>query len=251
MVAGMPPPPFTPSSISGLKFWVQADNLSLSDGDPVATWTDLSGVGNTVTAASTARPTYKTNIQNSKPIVRFDGSANVMNKASFSGVDGLTGMTIFLVVKEAALTINKVYLTKWDYASQGSWAFQTGDGSSDQVTGYIADSITDTGTNHNQSNDANLTTAFYILAMVYDGSQSAANRLQFYKNGTLLTTTNVGTIPTSLTTCTADFRVGQFGGALTRNFNGDFGEIEIFNSALSSTNMTNMWTYLNARWAAY
>jgi hypothetical protein len=244
---------FSPVDISGLKLWVKADDLEgYLDGDPVGTWPDVSGVGNDLTSSSTARPVFKTAIQNGLSILRFDGSNDVMSKASFSGVDGVSGMTVFLIVKQASLSTNQVYVSKWDYATQGSWAFQTGDGSSSEVTAYIADNIIDAGVNHNQSSGAGITSAFYLIEMVYDGSQgTAADRVKFYVNGVLQTNSASGTLPTSLTTCTADFRVGQFGGALTRNYNGDFGEILVYNSALGSTNRGLVETYLNAKWAVY
>src|SRR5690348_4328042 len=83
---------FSPTDISGLKLWVKADQIGgLSDGDPVSTWSDQSGVGNDMTSSGSNRPTYKTGILNSFPIVRFDGSDDFLEKSSFSGVDGVSG----------------------------------------------------------------------------------------------------------------------------------------------------------------
>ena len=68
------PPPFTPASVAGLKVWLKADVLALSDGAAVSSWTDSSGLANHATqGTSGARPIYKTNIVNAKPVVRFDG----------------------------------------------------------------------------------------------------------------------------------------------------------------------------------
>ena len=251
LIRKTPPPGFSPTDISGLKFWVKADQLSASDGDPVGTWTDLSGVGNTVTASSSARPTYKTSIQNNKPIVRFDGSDDVMNKASFSGIDGVAGMTIFIVVKQPTLTTNNIYVSKWDYQTQGTFAWQTDQSTSSELKAYIANACNDNGSNNMTSTDASLTTNFFLLELVYDGSQSNASRVKFYRNTTLLSTSVSGTIPTTLTSCTADFRVGSFGGSLTRYFTGDIGEIIIYDSALSGGNRASVESYLNSRWAIY
>lgn len=68
-----------------LGLWgVKADSLALSDGDPVATWTDEKGNHN-LTAAGGARPTYKATAgPNSKPTVRFDGVANLMKTGTFA-----------------------------------------------------------------------------------------------------------------------------------------------------------------------
>lgn len=89
--------PFSPSDISGLKLWLKADSLSLSDNDPVATWTDSSGLGNSATqATSGSRPTYKTGIVNGKPVVRFDGVDD-----SLAGTHGAIAIpyTIFIVMQ--------------------------------------------------------------------------------------------------------------------------------------------------------
>lgn len=72
--------------------WIEADQLSLlSDNDLLATW-------GAWTAAGTARPTYKaTGWFNGAPCVRFNGTTNVMNGASYVAPTGAT--TIFAVYK--------------------------------------------------------------------------------------------------------------------------------------------------------
>ena len=66
---------WTPASIPGLKLWLDASQITgLNDGDAVATWSDVSGNGRDFTQATASyRPTYKTNIRGSLPVVRFDG----------------------------------------------------------------------------------------------------------------------------------------------------------------------------------
>lgn len=60
-----------PLTVANCKLWLKADSLVLNNNDPVGTWTDSSGTGNSPTATGTDRPTYKTSIVNSKPVVRF------------------------------------------------------------------------------------------------------------------------------------------------------------------------------------
>lgn len=69
-----------PDAISGLQMWLDAEAITgLVDNDPVATWTDQSGVGNDATQGTAGnRPIYKTNILNGKPVVRFDNSNDGM-----------------------------------------------------------------------------------------------------------------------------------------------------------------------------
>ena len=59
--------------------WFDASSLSLSDLNPVATWTDLSGNGNDATqSTSTAQPLYRTAQLNGLPAVVFDGTDDYM-----------------------------------------------------------------------------------------------------------------------------------------------------------------------------
>jgi hypothetical protein len=83
---------FDPDSIAGLQGWWKADSLSLSDGDPVTSWTDSSGNGKTM--ATGVAPSYQTNELNGLPIVRFDGTDDRLNTASGGDVRHL-----FVVMK--------------------------------------------------------------------------------------------------------------------------------------------------------
>src|SRR5205085_10552927 len=65
-------PPFDPSTIPNMAVWLKADALSLSDGDPIGTWTDSSGNSHNGTQATTAnKMIFKTNIQNGLPVARL------------------------------------------------------------------------------------------------------------------------------------------------------------------------------------
>jgi hypothetical protein len=72
---------FSPTDIAGLKIWLKADSLSLSDGDPVGTWADQSGLGNSPTSSGSNRPTYHTAVINGLPAVQFDGVDDYLTKS--------------------------------------------------------------------------------------------------------------------------------------------------------------------------
>lgn len=244
--------PFVPTDIAGLKLWIDANTLALSDNDPVATWTDLSGNGNDADQATSGnRPLYKTNIQNGKPIIRFDGTDDFLEIANTSIVGGEAGMTVFIVVKQATLASDRSMLAKWDYATDGCFAMQTDFTNAGEFMCFFASSAADAGGNRTRTTNASLTTAFYLLEMVFDGSQSNADRLKFYRNTTLLTTTTDGTINTTVLSSGATLKVGKFGGVLDRYWNGDIGAIFVFDSALSDVNRGKMQVYINSIWALY
>ncbi len=97
-------PVFAPSDLANLALWLKADALALNDGDLVDTWTDSSGNSRSATAATTARPTYKANIVNGKPVLRFDGTSDYMvTPAIFSGN---TAYTVFVVSSAASASLN-------------------------------------------------------------------------------------------------------------------------------------------------
>ena len=86
--------------ISGAKMQLDAYQITgLSDGDPVATWSDVSGNSNDATQSNSAkRPLYKTSIVNGLPVVRFDTTDD--------------GMVTPLTISAIPLTIFLVYSAK-------------------------------------------------------------------------------------------------------------------------------------------
>lgn len=87
-----------PTDFATPVMWLKADALALSDGDPVATWTDSSGSANHVTQATAGkRPSFQTNEINSLPVVRFDGG-DCLADASVS----ISTFSIFAVFRATA-----------------------------------------------------------------------------------------------------------------------------------------------------
>jgi hypothetical protein len=108
-------PAFSPTSITGLQCWLD-DTVSThwgnaamtqqsdgSDGNAIGGWQDRSGVGNHATQTiSGSRAIWKTNIQNSRGMMLFDGTADYLR------VDGLAqhvdgedpALTLLAVIKK-------------------------------------------------------------------------------------------------------------------------------------------------------
>lgn len=86
-----------PLQMPGLWAWLSAPQLTgLSDGDPVSTFTDISGLGHSPTAAGTARALYKINIKNSFPALLYDG-VNDSHRLTISSVT--QPITIFVAAQ--------------------------------------------------------------------------------------------------------------------------------------------------------
>tara|TARA_R110002012_G_scaffold123229_2_gene273594 strand:- start:1763 stop:2590 length:828 start_codon:yes stop_codon:yes gene_type:complete len=84
---------WTPSNLSAtLSAWFKADSSKAADGSSVVTWADSSGNGNNATQASSARqPTLQTNELNGLPVVRFDGSNDIVSDGDIAALDVGTG----------------------------------------------------------------------------------------------------------------------------------------------------------------
>jgi hypothetical protein len=135
----------------GLYFRLDASAITgLVDGDKVATWVDTgSAMKNATQSVEGAKPTYKTNILNGKPVVRFDGTDDTMviasSTSSFNFLHNAQA-TVFIVSKPGVSSdpnARYVYLTNNRGLSQdpGIWiAFDdlTADARNNAAATYIS-----------------------------------------------------------------------------------------------------------------
>ena len=87
-------PDWDPSRLSAgtLTAWYKADSISGSDGDSVSAWADSSGNGhNTAQSVAIRKPTLQTNELNSKSVVRFDGTNDILSDSDIAALDVGTG----------------------------------------------------------------------------------------------------------------------------------------------------------------
>lgn len=91
--------PFLPSNLNELSLWLRADDGVTYDGsNNVNNWSDQSGNGNDATGdiGGGTAPTYQTNTINGLPVIRFDGSGQLMTLTSSVGG---SEYTFFIVCK--------------------------------------------------------------------------------------------------------------------------------------------------------
>lgn len=80
----------------GLAAWFRADAGTVVEGGKVAVWQDQSGLGRHASQSQPpARPQLVPNGMNSRPVLRFDGAANLMQFEC--PVNGLSALTLFMV----------------------------------------------------------------------------------------------------------------------------------------------------------
>lgn len=220
LLGGCVAAPFDPSSIAGLKLWLKADSLVLNDADPISTWTDSSGNGFNATASGTARPTYKTAIQNTQPVARFNGSTNGMNVAQIISAQP---DTVIISAKAQTGTSGRM----WDGISgSGEQLFQLNASGFLQMyagSAFVVDAVDHYG-------------AWHVFTAIFNGASTFS-----YLDGTQAATGNPGTNAGA----TANY-LGWSG--LTTFMTGDIGEVLVYDTALSSTNRGLVEAYLKSKW---
>jgi len=227
------------SPVSGMSVWYDANDagtFSYSSSNIISQWGDKSGNSNNATQATVAsQPTRETNIINGLPIVRFDGSNDFLNFTNI--LNGDSTFTIFWVLRPRNVSSGTYQpsfssLTSPDAddgalhfinpSSQGaSYPFQTKSWQTyDNTNTYVANTS-------------------YLMEFIADGSV-----FKVFRNGTQESTNkNVGSAPAYVTTRIANQNNpgGRYGAF-------DFGEILIYNTTLSGTDVTTNRNYLNAKW---
>ena len=227
---------FSPLSISGCIGWYAADKLvGLADDDLLASWTDFSSAGNhLVQATATNKPTYKTAILNSKPVVRFNpsgaGGDNIMDATN--AVAKAAGC-LFVVLKKRTIAATGIVDKVFNIASSANtdmgrffdieatkWFYQN-----NQADSFV--SVADTTNNTNWER----------LCLKWASNAS----LLFYLNNTLKDTID----PHNDIVGSGKLKLG--GTANSSDY--DFAEVLLYDSALSDGNRGLVDAYLAAKYA--
>lgn len=233
----------SPTNIASAVVWLDASQLSgLTNNEPVATFPDLSGVGNTLTQSTAGlRPTYVTNVLNGLAIVRFDGTDDFLSSSTNFGsnntLSGDIAVSVFVVYQKTLLS--KGHALGWGdtfvslaacgiYNDSGNslWAFAGGNSQSFSAFGTNTFIIrefhkspgpinTTSTTRRNGSNDA---VAASSTTPAVDGSK--ALMLGKWAN------------------------IGYF-------LQGDVAEFLIYNRRLTDPEQSQVRAYLNQKWKVY
>lgn len=218
---------WTPASIAGLKLWLDASQITgLNDGDAVATWSDLSGNGNSVAQGTASkRPTYQTAEINGLPVVRTDGVDDLL--FCTSSIVAAQPLTLFVVCRENA---NSYYLL--DGGPSGSDRVALADFLRGGNFGMFAGTATVEAA---QTKPIPLT----LWRVLANGASSS-----LFKNSVSFVTGNPGTqaLSAGITLGARFDPLGAFYG------NYDFCEVLVYDTALSAGNLSLVETYLRAKW---
>ena len=228
---------FTPTSIPGLRLWLDASDTSTlfdatsgggvvtADGAEIARWQDKSiNSYNAIQTTQNQRPILKQNIQNSKSILRFDGANDclvvpsfVMNINITMFVAGYFGSSKPLWLEHDNSFFLSGAITGW-YFRRGSIVH-----SSRLPADWFAEIPA-------------------IASCSYDGTPASVR-----KNGVSVPNSLVeGSAPQN-TSANQNFNICSRG--QTQFFSkGDFYEILIYNGALTSSQIQQVESYLGTKW---
>lgn len=229
---------FDPIDLSPSAWW-KADALALANNDPVGTWTDSSGNSRNLTQATSAkRPTYKTAIQNGKPVVRFDGTDDVMRAAGFVPLNANgTALTGFIVMAAANTTQGHPLSTR-----SGSDGFIVRTNSTASTHwGYFA-------IGGGSATDAVTQTTWHVLEFVCVlTTLGSAGSMRSGHDGIMNAVVNTAPVITASAQTGVD--VGAQNEGAGNHLAGDIGEILLYPTALSDADRANVESHLRTKWA--
>ena len=237
---------WSPLSISGLQFWVDAADsatlytdsalttLAVADGDDVGGWKDKSGNSrNALQNDGTKKPMLKTAIQNGRNVVRTDGVNDLLDLAY--DANGLAGFTLITVIKK--VSPGTTYYGAISNYPNSVGLYVYGDSSALNVGGRPQAG----GANAYNSTGAADPTLGHVFAATYGTS------LNVYVDGVLGTPAGP-LLPAGNLACGTAWMIGPLvttPNVLTAT---DYCEILMYNSELSGTNRQLVEAYLKAKW---
>lgn len=229
-VAGGGSPPGTPD------WWMKADAITgLNDDDPVVSWLDSSSAAKHYGQASAGnRPTYKTNIVNGLPVVRFATDDSLVQDP-----DART-----LAVANTLIIVCSPSTSTDDYILGGSGT----EGVPAIISGFSSKAFeyynSVSGTGERETFQASAS-GFHILTVTR--TDDTGNVVGYY-DGTQVFSTGVNT--------SRDWdglfiqEIGANGNASGSDpFNGDIAEIIHYASVLSGGDLTTVHNYLGSKYA--
>jgi len=215
---------WTPASLSGLQAWFkndtgleESDTSTPEDGENITKWTDQSSNNNDLTASS-AHFTYDSATGSAESGDGTNSQLNLDTQLNFSG-------EFAMYIRAAASTIssgtNDLFFYDKDTSTIDFFRIQTTTEIKVRVSGDTA---------QKWAQATQVIDQFYNFGWERDGS----NNMYVYRDGSALTAT------TAISN-TSILDIDAIGG----NFDGIIKEIIICNSSLSSSDRTNLQTYLN------
>jgi len=231
---------WAPSQLGTLATHLDADSLSLSDGDTVTTWTAISGLSFSCGSGIT----YDTNVL-TKPVVSNDGLTSKIASLSNSFATAVDGFSVFFVSVPRQASVKYATVARWShngfrlmiYGQSGGFAFTSHIGQSVSGNDTLGNTATITGGTETIGNA-------YILGGIAD----IGTALTLSVDGTIYVNSSFGTAGDTFSNVNAAKAGFATNNNHYENFAADFGEIVALNRAISSSERQKLEGYLAHRW---
>lgn len=213
-------PGFTPLAISNLQAWYKADAGVTLNGSTVSQWNDQSGnLRHLTQSTATYQPLFVAVGQNAKPTVRFDAVDDFMQTAAV--LIGLDNLTFFIVLNRQS-DLNSTILGSGIYNAM-YWQYYT--------TSYM-------GAMQIATNP--LISTYQLRA----GTATPTDQ-NMYKNSALIKNGN--------NVVASGYHYNEFRNLAYSSYplNGDIAEVLIYSKVLNGTELLDVNTYLNDKYAIY
>lgn len=245
------------SSSSDLELWLDATDITSSDGENIVRWLDTSGKSNDPTQSSAGKfPTYdnSTNTLNGHGVMDFDGSD-----------DFLSGNLDANLSADATI----VALVRFDLDDQGTgisnndYVISIGDDATDNAHISISRRYDDAGGNKNKYYSFDAATLpstgtpslgpvitgkeWTLISGLHEVSVASSQRHSVYFEGDKQTDPAVD-YSGDFTGITTEFNIGRWVGT-TNALDGQIAELMVFSKALNIAELNIVHSYLSAKWA--
>lgn len=231
-------PSSSPLGVAGLELWLDANTISAANNDPIATWADQSGNSRDATQATTAKkPLWIADggaTINNKPVLRFDGTDDLMTVADDPALDLGTGegMTVFVVGKSTRANSDR-FVGKPAPVGNGRWLIY-------HPTSGVANYFIETTAGTDAVGSTVITNNFHILT---GGRDSDGTTIRIRVDGT-----SEGTASRAGDASNANaLDVGGDSGA-SKFLQGDIAEILVYSVGLSSADLDTVGGYLSSKY---
>lgn len=209
---------FLPTDVDNLRYWFDASQQTgLVDDDLVSTWNCVNNSTWNATASGAARPVYKTNIINGKPVIRFSGSKQLDASPTVKD-QKFTKVTWFIVMSRVNAANNDYILgngNPYTYLQYGNTWYYSSDIGGSNVE-FPAD-------------------VFKLKCAKYDGTN-----VTLYTNGSQ---------SASIVTGVSCYFSHIGGSSFATNF--DIAEILCYDRDLNDTERSNIEVYMNNKYALW
>lgn len=227
----------SPGGVSGIgtnQLWLDANQLLLSNNNPVTTWTDKSGKGNNATMATTVRkPTFKTAQINGLPSVVFDGTTDYMQTGAIAAMN--VGTISQFIVFDGSGPAQTGVVLGGNYSTHGQFLLNLkGSGQYRSWVMKAPNTIVD--------NLVALNASYQIMGTLWDAGTGFVSS---YKNGTSF---GIKGGATSVPAGNNFFRIGCNTNGSSYFFNAGIAEVILYSKTLNSAEQNIVTNYLGAKY---